>query len=143
MQFALSTRDERLAFVDASWADVGFHVRPLRNILFVRTEPPPEKIGSIYLPPKLQGFFGPLPKGTVVTAVVMSAGPKCEFEVGDVVGFIRTPFARFHDCKDGSKVGWIPEDQLLYGLTIQDPSSSAPGKTVYAATIDDANFFAL
>lgn len=116
MQFANTTLGDRLAFVDETWAEVGYKVRPLRDVLFVRTEPPPTKIGSIHLPPKLQGFFGPLPAGTIVTAVVLSAGPKCEFKVGDVVAFIRTPFARFLDFADGSKVGWLPEEQLMYGL---------------------------
>lgn len=115
-RFAHLTPGDRQAFVDGTWAEVGYRVRPLRNMLFVRTEPPPDRIGSIVLPPKLQGFYGPLPAGVTVTAMVLSAGPKCEAQVGDIVAFIRTPFARWLDFADGTKVGWIPEDQLMYGI---------------------------
>lgn len=114
MQFAHSTRGDRLAFVDATWAEIGSRVRPLRNMVFLRTEPPPTQIGSIILPPKLQGFYGPLPAGTVITAVVLSAGPRCDVEAGDIVTFIRTPFTRWKDFADGSKGGWMPEEEFFY-----------------------------
>ena len=120
MQFAHTTRGDRLAFVDETWAEVGYRVRPLRSLLFVRTEPPPTQIGSIILPPKLQGFYGPLPAGTVITAVVLSSGPNCDAQPGDIVTFIRTPFARWLDFKDGSKVGWIPEGELFYKFVDED-----------------------
>jgi hypothetical protein len=99
--------------VEKTWEEVGYRVRPLRWMVFVRTDPIPQKVGSIYLPFKLQTFYGELPHLQVVTATVLSVGPKAlGLQPGDRVAFARLHFARWLDMADGTKVGWIDANQI-------------------------------
>jgi len=99
--------------IEKTWAEIGYKIHPLRNLVMVRTDPIPDKIGSIYLPPKLQTFYGELPHLQLITATILSAGKDVKgVKVGDRVAFTRLHFARFQNMQDGTKVGWMPEDQL-------------------------------
>jgi hypothetical protein len=98
--------------VEQTWAEVGCKVRPLRRMVFVRTLPLAEKIGSIYLPMKMTKFHGELPHQKTIRAVVLSTGSKCAVKPGEHVCFTRLHFAWWKKLEDGCMVGWIDENQL-------------------------------
>lgn len=98
--------------VEKTWEEVGTRVRPLRRMVFVRTLPLEEKIGSIWLPAKLTKFHGELPHMKTINAIVLSAGPKCTVKTGETVCFTRSFFAWWKKLEDGCMIGWIDESQL-------------------------------
>lgn len=88
--------------------------RAMRKMLLVRTEALPQKIGLIYVPPKLATFYGELPHLQNIYAMVLAAGPKADCKPLDRVVFQRLYFARWQHMEDGTVVGWIDEANV-YG----------------------------
>ncbi len=84
--------------------------RPLRNLLLVRTNPMPEKTGSLFLPPKMSTLYGSLRGDSqLVTAEVLAAGPKATVLPGEQIVFIRLHYAWWKFLSDKTSVGWIQE----------------------------------
>jgi co-chaperonin GroES (HSP10) len=112
-----------MGIAEQTLAELGLkEIRPLRRMLFVRTEPFDNKSsGGIYLPGKLHGFFGGLPHMRNVFGTVVAAGPKCEVRVGDRIVFQRLHFAHWKPLREeGAYLGWIDETQVI-GYAELDP----------------------
>jgi hypothetical protein len=94
-------------------------IKPLRKMLFVITDAPPQKTASglLFLPPKISSFYGELPHIRLVTGTVIAAGPKATTTVGARVIFQRLHFARWQKFSKADEpevyVGWIDEDSLV------------------------------
>lgn len=106
--------------------------RPLRDLVLVRSNPMPEKTGSIYLPNKLATFFGLLPNLQLITAIVLSAGPKATVLPGEDIVFLRLNFAWWKIMEDRTVVGWIQEANVLGRPELE------PGDTYADLRIDSA-----
>ena len=98
---------DTMAVVDQTWKELGRRFRAVRQVVFVRTDPPKEKVGSIYKPYSRLGFYDGMPNQHPIAAVVISAGPDTEFKTGDRICFQRLFFARLTELSDHSLVGWI------------------------------------
>lgn len=105
-----------------TWTEIGQRARPLRNVVFVRTELIPEKVGMIYIPPNQRGNYSQLPHVVMMRAVVLATGPDCKYlKVGDRVAFMRLFFARWHAMEDKTLTGYLPEDNIwAYDITELD-----------------------
>lgn len=101
-----------MELVERTWAEVGYRIRPLRFLVFVRTEPPEKKVGSLFLIDKDASFYGGLPHQRLVRATVLSAGPAANVKVGERVCFTRLHFARYKTLEDGTHVGWISSNEI-------------------------------
>lgn len=99
--------------VERTWDEVGYRVRAMHRNVFVRTDPPEQKVGLLWLPPKLQGFHGDLPHLRVVKATVLAAGPKTELKPGDRICFQRLHFAWLKKLGGEVMFGWIDQVQVL------------------------------
>jgi hypothetical protein len=99
--------------IESTWEELGYKVKPLYAKVFVRTDLPPEKIGLIYLPPKLADFHGGYGHQRLVTATVLAAGPLAKMvKPGDRVCFARLYFGYLEKLKDKTFFGWIEQEQL-------------------------------
>ena len=103
---------ETLGLVEATWDEIGCRIRPLRKMVFVRTLPLEEKVGSLYLPVKMTKFHGELPHMKTIRGVVLAVGPKATVKSGEQVCFTRLQFAWWKKLNNGCMVGWIDENQL-------------------------------
>lgn len=110
---------EAMDVVERTWAEVGCRVRPLRNMVFLRTLPLEQKVGSLFLPPKMTQFHGELPHMKTVKAVVVAAGPKAKVQTGEQVCFTRLQFAWWKKLDDGCMLGWINENEIT-GYVLSD-----------------------
>jgi hypothetical protein len=97
--------------------------KPWRDLVFVRTNPMPQKTGSIYLPTKLASFYGELPNLQLITATVIAVGPKTTVLPGETVVFMRLYFAYWRRMEDGTYFGWIQEPNLT-GFAELDPGDT-------------------
>ena len=91
-------------------------IRPLRNMVFVRSEPFTNMTpsGLLYLPGKLHGFFGGLPHMRTVYGTAVAVGPKCSIQVGERIMFMRLHFAHWKPLmEEGAYLGWIEENQVI------------------------------
>lgn len=114
-----------LDLVERTWEELGYRVRATGWKTWVRTMPHPRKIGSIWLPPKLQSFHGELPHLVTVHAVVLSSGPlglAADFKPGDRIAFKRLHFGYWQKLEAANKdewggdeqyVGWVDANQVL------------------------------
>lgn len=110
--------------VDATWEELGFTLRPVGERVFVRTDLPRRKIGSLWLPPEMWGMYGKrLGSKETVTATILACGPLVKdaetLQPGEKVCFFRLPFGWTYKLKDGSFVGWIDADEIV-GLTTEE-----------------------
>lgn len=105
-----------------TWEEIGLRARPLRKMVFVRTELIPEMVGLIYIPPNQRGNYSQLPHVVMMRALVLSTGPDCKvLKVGDRVAFMRLFFARWHHMEDKTLTGYLDEDNIwAYDLTDPD-----------------------
>lgn len=104
---------ENLQKVEATWAEVGRKARPLRKMVFVRTELRPEKDGLIYLPPSQRTNYAGLGHKVFMYGLVLSVGPDCKYlKPGDRVAFTRLFFAHWEKLEDGTLVGWLDETNV-------------------------------
>jgi len=106
---------EEASLIAATWEECGVRrVRPLRNMVFVRTELIPEYIGHIFIPPHLRASYSHLPHKVMLHALVLGTGPKCTaVKIGDRIAFSRLFFARWQYMNDKTLVGWINEDNIF------------------------------
>ena len=95
-----------------SWNELGYKIRPLRRVVWVRTQPHEQKIGLIWKPPKFASFHGELPHQVTTKAIVLSTGPRATVKPGEKVCFTRLFFAYWKKMEDGTYVGWVDETQL-------------------------------
>lgn len=98
--------------VAKTWTEVGFKIRPLSRMVFVKTLPLDTKIGSILLPPKLTSFHGELPHMKMIYAIVMAAGRDATVKSGEQICFLRLKFAWLIKLEDGCMFGWIDENDI-------------------------------
>jgi hypothetical protein len=99
--------------VEKTWEAVGYKVRPMFAKVFVLTDAPPEKIGMLYLPPKLSDFHGGFGHQRLVTATVLACGPLARsVKPGDRVVFRRLDFGFIVKLEKGVYVGFIEQEQL-------------------------------
>jgi hypothetical protein len=98
--------------IEKTWAEIGRKIRPLRNIVFMRTELLPEMDGHIYLPPSVRGNYSGLPHKVFMRAVVIAVGPKCKLKVGQRIAFSRLFFARWEHMEDKTLVGYVQEENI-------------------------------
>lgn len=120
--------DEKAAEqIERTWQEVGQRARPLRRMVFVRTELLPEKVGSLWLPPDQRSNYAKLGHQVLMRALVLSTGPQCRvLRAGDRVAFMRLFFAWWHKLSDGSLVGWIDEENIAaYALTEEELAKAA------------------
>jgi hypothetical protein len=109
-----------MSIVEETWNELGQEIQARGFHVWVRTVPFQRKIGSIWMPPKLQQFHGELPHLVTIRAVVLSAGTNGqakELKPGDIVAFKRLHFATFKKvgpAEDQEKVGWIDSNEVLW-----------------------------
>lgn len=117
------------ARVAATWAELGFRVRGIRYMLFVRTEPLPQRTasGRIWLPNRLTNFFNDLPNKVYTRAVVCSAGPTATSKWGiresDRIFFRRQDFAWYRKMADNTYFGWVEAPHVLGYPYDDDPEA--------------------
>jgi len=99
--------------VEQTWEEVGCRVRMRNLYVMVRTEPVAQKVGLLWLPPKLQTFFGELPHKQMIVGRVLSVGDRVKgVSPGDQICFARLHFAWWKRLRDGNYVGWVPAYQV-------------------------------
>jgi len=102
------------ATVKSTWEEMGVTIDAIRNMVFVRTDLPPEKSrGGIIIPAMYQSFYeGPFHL-RLQSALVLSTGPKAKaVHKGERVAFQRKFFAYYKQLHDGSYMGWIREPDI-------------------------------
>lgn len=106
--------------VQETWEELGFRVRARGYYIWVRTLPFPRKIGSIWMPPKLQQFYGELPHLVTIRALVLSAGNAGLAEgihAGETIFFKRLHFAEYRrvgEREEQQRVGWVNANDVMY-----------------------------
>ena len=104
--------EESIKLAETTWAQVGLTVQPLGRMVFVRTLPVEDKVGSLYLPPKEAGYMGGMAHQKTLKGIILAAGPKSQVQVGERVCFTRLYFAWWKKLGGGALVGWIDAAQL-------------------------------
>lgn len=101
--------------IQQTWAELEQEVTEPGTKILIRTEVMPEKIGSLFLPPKQTEFYGRL-KGSEVTltATVLAVGKQCTegLKPGDTILFKRIVFAPYKKMLDTTMLGWVNEDDI-------------------------------
>ncbi len=110
--------------VERTWAELECRIRPLSRTIMVRTLPIPQKIGSLWLPPKAASFYGGMPHLVMIRAIVLSAGPKAHVNPGEKVLFQRLWFSRWKGLSDGCYVGYLDAVKLT-GIVEDDSEEQA------------------
>jgi hypothetical protein len=106
---------------EAVWQKLGIHVQAMGSRVFVVTDLPATKVGSLYLPVKATTFYGGLPHLVLVRATVLSVGPLVQgVAVGDRVTFPRTYFARWKPIETDVMLGWVDVSQVAGRFTEDD-----------------------
>lgn len=104
--------------VDATWNECEFKAHPLRNLVFLRTDLRPEKIGSIYIPPAQRANYAGLAHTVLMTGTVLSVGPKVrDLKRGDRIAFPRLHLGWWKRMEDGTLVGWVDADTVCGYVT--------------------------
>ena len=92
-------------------------MRPMRDLVFIHTDAPPDDIitpGGIILTQKWQDFYKGYPNEKLIRAQVVSAGPLVRgVKAGEFIAFQRLFFMRHSWLSDGSLIGWIKEANIL------------------------------
>lgn len=118
-----------MELVERTWSELGYSIRPLRWMVFVRTDPFEGKIGSIHLPGRDNYFYGDLGNARIAIATVLSAGKAGlagSLEPGDHVCFQRLYFAWYKRMEDGTFVGWIDANQITGYFDGDSPEGFIP-----------------
>lgn len=108
--------DDALRIVQETYKELNIkRVRPLRNVVFLRTDAISDTTpGGIILPPSKTRFYDGLPHQRLVTAVVLAVGPNVEtLEPGMRVAFRRAQFMWHWKMQDGTYVGSIPQVDIV------------------------------
>lgn len=118
-----------LDLVEETWEQLGYKIRPIGWKIFVRTMPHQKKVGSLWMPPKLQTFHGEVAAHLrIIRGVVLSAGnrgPAETMKPGEIVEFQRLHFG-FTDKLFGEGaaddpigevyVGFLDSNQVLWKI---------------------------
>lgn len=113
-----------LELVEKTWAEVGHFIRPLRRMVFVKTELRPQKSGQVWLPPSTAtNYAGIAAHQVLMEATVLSVGPKCRLQPGEKICFARLFFAWLYKLEDGTLVGWIDEENV--SGYVEEPEAQA------------------
>lgn len=103
------------------WSRLGHRVQATAGRVFVVTDLPAKKVGSLFLPMKATTFYGDLPHLVMVRATVLSAGPKAQgLNPGDRVTFPRTYFIRWRELEPDVMIGWVSHSQVAGTFTLED-----------------------
>jgi hypothetical protein len=103
------------------WARLGHRVQATAGRVFVVTDLPAKKVGSLFLPMKATTFYGELPHLVMVRATVLSAGPKVQgLNPGDRVTFPRTYFIRWRELEPDVMLGWVDRSQISGFFNTED-----------------------
>ena len=106
--------------VKDTWKEIGGEIETRGWWIWVRTVPFEKKIGSIWMPPKLQGFYGKLPHLVTLQGIVLQAGPAGpagEMKAGDMVAFKRLHFAHYRNVglpESQEHVGWVNSNDVMF-----------------------------
>lgn len=128
--------------VDATWEELGFKMRSVGTVVFVRTDPLPEKTpGGVVIPPSLSDLYGQrLGSKVHLTGTVLSAsrtkgyGAKSPVTIpsklkpGDKILFTRFEFGWLWKMKDGTHVGFIKEPLILASVTEGESSAETDAR---------------
>jgi len=96
--------------IDAAWEEVGYRLQPLKDRIFVKTDPPETMFGSIHLPASRVSFYSSFGNERDVKATVMAVGPKVrDVYPGDRICFQRLHFGHIKRLADLTYVGWVTE----------------------------------
>jgi hypothetical protein len=126
-----------LKLVADTWAEIGRKARPLRRMVFVRSEVFNNKTASglLYLPGKIHGFYGGLPHMRTLYGTILAAGPDATVMVGERVAFTRLYFAIWLPLmEEGAFVGWINENDMI-GYADLDPLPEVANEPVKRARV--------
>lgn len=97
-----------------TWAQYGRKIRSTEDRVILRTDPPPQKVGSIFLSPKQQSFWSQTDIGRMVVGTVLAVGPKVSgISVGDRVVFDRLHFAWLHQFAHDDYIGYVKYEMVL------------------------------
>ena len=114
-------------------------LRPLRWMVFLRTEALPQKTetGKLWLPPSATDMYPSmhveLPHLRLLRGIVLAAGPTAyAVKPGDTILFKRLHFAYWKKMADGTFVGWIDYNQLI-GIA-EDPHEHQDSDSVVSST---------
>lgn len=99
--------------VQETWKELNQEINCFGSRVLIRTEPIPEKIGSIYLPTKHTSFYGKI-QGQYqwCTATVLAAGEESIVKSGEKIMFTRLAFANIYKMKDNTFVGWVEDANI-------------------------------
>jgi hypothetical protein len=123
----------KIPFKCSKCGSIDFPLRALNGIVFVWSEPCPDKKGSVYLPNQVKNSF------TTNIAVVLSSGPgvteartkkfiRSELKTGDLVYRDRdTPWFMDIEAQDGKKYS-VPYVNLLDIMTTFTEDPDEPGQ---------------
>jgi hypothetical protein len=96
--------------LEDTWHQIGHKVIPHGPRVYVRTWRIPERIGHIYIPPKLLSIYKGLPHSKLVRATVVAVPPTGRtygLQVGDFIVFPQTFFARYRYMTDDTLLGYL------------------------------------
>jgi hypothetical protein len=109
------------------WNRLGQRVGATAGRVFVVTDLPAKKVGSLFLPLKATTFYGDLPHLVMVRATVLSAGPKAQgLNPGDRVTFPRTYFIRWRELEPDVMLGWVDVSQVSGFFNTDDEAEDEP-----------------
>lgn len=129
-----------LSRVEETWDELGFRLRAIGTIVFVRTDPLPDRTeGGIIVPQDQADVYGSrLGSKVHLTGTVLSAcrtkavGSKkdntrpSDLKPGDKILFTRFEFAWLYKMQDGTRVGYIREP-LIHAEVDPSVASTAMG----------------
>lgn len=103
--------------VKETWRAYGREIRPLRGMVYLRTElRDAYTAGGIYIPPEHRGNFKGLANRVYLTGIVLAAGPECRSVVpGDRVAINRLHFGWLEKFEDGTLLGYLLDEQFVFG----------------------------
>jgi len=122
-----------LETVETTWKRLGRRIQPMRGLVLVVTDPPFQKVGSLFLPEKVQGFYNELPNMVMVRSTVLSVGPRVSGLLpGARVTFPRTQFIRHAELRSSEAeppvmVGWIDAAHIAGTFTVEDEQDALRG----------------
>ncbi len=125
--------------IEKTWQEIGFRVRPLRRLVYIRTEQRPYKShGGIWFPPSSADFFA-RDKAKIdveIYARVLAVGPQVRFvKPGDRIFISRLYFAWLRKLEDGNFMGYVDEDNV-FGFAAEDEVKEEDREKIGASSQD-------
>jgi len=104
-----------------TWDELGFKLSAVEDKVLVRTHPMPEKIGLIYMPTKLTGFYGKLQgQYQQCYATVLSVPKDSVVKQGEIICFSRLAFANLYKMKDNTLVGFVSDNNIELAIESEE-----------------------